>query len=281
MQRIAIIGDLIVDHTVFVEPSKIAQEAPIIAYRVLGEEFRNGGAGAVCDMAQALGVDARMIILKSATNIPVSRKTRLVCHGSRNPTIVARFDADARFEWGEGVIESVIEKTVEFDPTAIVISDYGKGTVTPGLVRQLRTATSAAILVDPYTVDWENYDGGHIIAPSRVAAEQFLADEDLRGFDAVIPKLDRDGCRLYGAGPVVSFGTQARSVADVTGAGDQFLATLAAHIGIGISLQRAVWIANLAAGMQVERAGIKPVKADELKTRIAQSDELALATADA
>ncbi len=42
--------------------------------------------------------------------------------------------------------------------------------------------------------------------------------------------------------------TQAREVFDVTGAGDTVISTLAASLGAGVSLERAMVLANLAAG---------------------------------
>jgi bifunctional ADP-heptose synthase (sugar kinase/adenylyltransferase) len=73
--------------------------------------------------------------------------------------------------------------------------------------------------------------------------------------------------------------TNDSGVVDVTGAGDQFLATLACQKGTGIGMKRAAWLANLAAGMQCERMGIVPVTAEELQARAAEIEELPLAVA--
>lgn len=274
--RVAVVGDLIIDHNIFVEPSKIAQEAPIIAYRILREERRNGGAGAVYDMIGAMGV-SRCIANIQAANLPVTRKYRYFCAGSRNPTIVARFDQDMNYELADELIDGICREIKEFDPNVIIASDYGKGTVSVSIMRTLRgLMPRAKIVVDPYTSDWSKYRGAaDIILPSRSAAADFLDDEDLLGFAAVITKLDAEGCRLYGAGPAESFATVARSVVDVTGAGDQFAATLACQLRPGVTLKRAVFAANVAAGMQVERMGIVPVTAVELQIRMDQIDSIA------
>lgn len=277
--RIAVLGDLILDHTITVEAGKIAQEAPIIAYKVLGESYRNGGAGAVNDMAIALGVQSQLVFIRSINNAPVSRKVRLVSAGSRNPTIVARFDADAEFEWTDEFRAALRHGLPKYGPDVVIISDYGKGMVDADLVREVRflLGNRVTILVDPYTSDWSKYEGADIILPSRAAlSHDFKRDGDLCGFACVVPKLDKDGCGVYGAGPMELFPTQARNVLDVTGAGDQFIATLAAHIGTGVSLKRAAWLANLAAGMQCERIGIVAVTAEELKCRADQVDEMEL-----
>jgi D-beta-D-heptose 7-phosphate kinase/D-beta-D-heptose 1-phosphate adenosyltransferase len=56
----------------------------------------------------------------------------------------------------------------------------------------------------------------------------------------------------------------AREVADVTGAGDTVIATLALGLAAGASLLDAARLANLAAGLVVARFGPAAVTADEL-----------------
>ncbi|MFP3435905.1 PfkB family carbohydrate kinase, partial [Paraburkholderia sp. SIMBA_061] len=55
-----------------------------------------------------------------------------------------------------------------------------------------------------------------------------------------------------------------RSVYDVTGAGDALLAMLAAALGNGADWPQAVMLANLAAGLEVERFGVVPIALDEV-----------------
>lgn len=278
--RIAVVGDLIVDHNIFVEPSKIAQEAPIIAYKVIRAEIKNGGAAAVSDMVLAMGCPSQIAFADAGA--PVTKKTRYFSAGSRNPTIVARFDQDVIYEIDALLVSQLQTAMLNYKPHVIIASDYGKGVVSPQMMRMLRTIPNAKLIADPYSADWSKYRGADVILPSRAAAEGFLESEDdeLSDFPAVVTKLDADGCRLYGAGPVQAFATMARSVVDVTGAGDQFAATLACQLRLGVTLPQAVWMANLAAGMQVERMGIIPVTAEELRVRAAQVGEMVLAAAE-
>ncbi len=279
---IVVIGDLIIDHTVYVEPSKIAQEAPIIAYKVKRDEFTHGGAGAVEAMIHALDAKVLSVTFAGREGFQATCKTRYVCAGSRNPTIVGRFDEDTMFEWTEETTTVFRDTLTRMQPKIVALSDYGKGVVRDGLAAEIRdVCPHATIVVDPYTSDWEKYDGADIILPSRAAAAGFLEDEDLRGFSAVVTKLDAEGCRLYGAGPVASFASNAMAVADVTGAGDQFLAAFVCSLGNGFSrhpLRDVVFVANVAAGMQCERMGIVPVTTEDLKKRLVQMNDLAAAS---
>lgn len=277
--RVAVVGDLMIDHNIFVEPLKIAQEAPIIAHRIIREERRAGGAAAVYEMVRAMEIDACVPNLLSQ-DIPTTRKYRYISAGSRNPTIVARFDSDMHYDLSDDLIDAICRDIAAFQPDVIIASDYGKGVISRKMMVRLREIPGARILVDPYTSDWIKYRGADVIVPSRLAADEFLDDEDLRGFAAVITKLDAEGVRLYGAGPIESFAATARSVVDVTGAGDQFIATLACLMRPGVSLRDAVFSANVAAGMQVERMGVVPVTAKDLRIRMAQCGEMALSSAD-
>lgn len=264
--RIAVIGDVIVDETIPVRPVKMAQEAPILAFTQTGAATRSfGGAGAVHQMLEALGCEAALYASRRDQNVTLKR--RFVTGGdSRNPAIVFRLDEDViaapptRTECGQ-----LMRDLKEFDPDMVILSDYGKGAVFDGLAEFIGDNLDATIAADPYSADWRKYRGADILLPSRAAAAEFLEDYDLRGFSAVVVKLDRDGCEIHGAGDPVRIPSSARFVFDVTGAGDQFAATFAAHRHLPI--REAVTMASIAAGIQVERAGIVPVTAHELEYR--------------
>jgi bifunctional ADP-heptose synthase (sugar kinase/adenylyltransferase) len=58
--------------------------------------------------------------------------------------------------------------------------------------------------------------------------------------------------------------TEARQIFDVTGAGDTVIATLALSHSVGIHLEEACILANLAAGVVVSKVGCVPCQYDEL-----------------
>jgi bifunctional ADP-heptose synthase (sugar kinase/adenylyltransferase) len=78
-------------------------------------------------------------------------------------------------------------------------------------------------------------------------------------------KLDPDGCELaYRQWHVVQIPARTRTVHDVIGAGDQFIAALTvAHIA-GLDWPAAAKFANTAAGLQVKRHGCVPLTLAEL-----------------
>jgi D-beta-D-heptose 7-phosphate kinase/D-beta-D-heptose 1-phosphate adenosyltransferase len=56
----------------------------------------------------------------------------------------------------------------------------------------------------------------------------------------------------------------AREIADVTGAGDTVIATLALAVAAGATMLEAAWLANQAAGLVVGKFGPATVSPDEL-----------------
>jgi D-beta-D-heptose 7-phosphate kinase/D-beta-D-heptose 1-phosphate adenosyltransferase len=65
--------------------------------------------------------------------------------------------------------------------------------------------------------------------------------------------------------------TQAKEVFDVTGAGDTVISTLAASLGAGVTLERAMMLSNLAAGVVVAKSGTATVSPRELERAIEQN----------
>ena len=83
--------------------------------------------------------------------------------------------------------------------------------------------------------------------------------------DAVMLTLDKQGLLLSeGRKKPVLSPTQARSVYDVTGAGDMVLAMAAAALANGADWQTITQLANTAAGLEVEKFGIVPIELDEI-----------------
>ena len=55
--KIAVVGDIMVDRSVFVKAKKICTEAPIPVFEEVGEEWSLGGAAGVAAMCKALSAE--------------------------------------------------------------------------------------------------------------------------------------------------------------------------------------------------------------------------------
>jgi D-beta-D-heptose 7-phosphate kinase/D-beta-D-heptose 1-phosphate adenosyltransferase len=168
---------------------------------------------------------------------------------------------------------------------ALLISDFAKGVCTPTLLRRL-IDRRLPVCIDPARIpDYTRYRGATLLTPNRVEAElatgrKIVTPEDglaaaseLRdrlNIAAVLVKLDRDGMALAALDqPARHFPTQPRAVCDVTGAGDLVLALLGLACASGLTWAEAIPLANLAAGLEVERLGVAPVTRAELRAALA------------
>jgi D-beta-D-heptose 7-phosphate kinase/D-beta-D-heptose 1-phosphate adenosyltransferase len=169
---------------------------------------------------------------------------------------------------------------------AVVLSDYGKGTLSDvrGLINACRDAAIPA-LVDPKGTDFSKYRGASLITPNQSEFEAVAGvcetdDELVRHARQMIDELDlaavlitrsEKGMLLVedGAEPVF-LSTQAREVYDVTGAGDTVIATLAGALASGQDLASAAALANLAAGLVVRKIGVAAVTPGEISAWLHQ-----------
>jgi D-beta-D-heptose 7-phosphate kinase/D-beta-D-heptose 1-phosphate adenosyltransferase len=135
-------------------------------------------------------------------------------------------------------------------------------------------------LVDPYgSADYDQYRGASLITPNRFEASQAAGlsietKEDARraaeflmktfDLDAAIITLDRDGAFVKAADVAELVPTRAKSVYDVTGAGDVVLAALAVGLAAHWDWLTAAQLANLAAGIAVGKFGTATVTIDEI-----------------
>ncbi|MFZ4576281.1 MAG: D-glycero-beta-D-manno-heptose 1-phosphate adenylyltransferase, partial [Phycisphaerales bacterium] len=135
------------------------------------------------------------------------------------------------------------------------------------------------VFVDPAKLtDYSKYRGATAITPNRTEAEHatglpthgdasiehntLVARKLLETLDleAVVLTLDKHGALLLTRdGLIESVPTVARQVYDVTGAGDMFLAGLAAARANRIAWRDSVRFANAAAGLEVEIFGVEPI----------------------
>jgi rfaE bifunctional protein kinase chain/domain len=217
---------------------------------------------------------------------PTTRKVRIVT--SRNQQ-VARIDYESDRE-ARGEIETALVAALDRaagSAKAIVISDYLKGTVTRPLVaRAVGIARDRAIpvLVDPKIPHLDYYSGATLLTPNnaeaetaahtsiRTDAEAMAAARAIRtrvGCKSVLITRGESGMWLLDDSNEGHIPAATREVADVTGAGDTVIATLALALAAGGDMAEAATLANAAAGVTVSKFGPTSVSLEELRSAIA------------
>lgn len=315
--RVLVVGDVVLDRYLTGAVERISPEAPIQVLRVEREEERLGCAGSVALMAAALGARTALVgvlgedeaaqrvrELAAAGGIEIDAvvepgrrtaiKTRHLARSHSTDQQVLRVDEETVGPVSracERALCAAVEARLP-QADAVLVSDYGKGAVTDGLLALLldrARARGLPVLVDPKGEDFGRYRGATCITPNRAearratgipvtdpasaerAAARLVEQADLA---FALVTLDREGMLLEPReGPALHLSTSPREVFDVAGAGDMVVSVLGLALAGGASPSEAAALANVAAGLEVEHVGVVPVTRDEIAARLATSLE--------
>ncbi|MEZ5306956.1 MAG: PfkB family carbohydrate kinase [Pyrinomonadaceae bacterium] len=170
---------------------------------------------------------------------------------------------------------------------AIVVSDYGKGLISESLMGEIMSTANEAgipVLADPKGLNFEKYRGARLLTPNKKEALEVSAlfgsdlltiDEignsiiENYGIDSLLITLGAEGMALFEKGaPAITIEALERNVFDVTGAGDTVISVLALGIASGFSVFDSAVIANLAAGVVIEKVGTSAISQAQLLTAL-------------
>jgi len=245
------------------------------------------------------GVERTHIVRARQYRTPV--KTRILAGGIHSAKQqVVRIDRDAAWPLSEDVSRAFAAKLAEAVSAcdAVVLSDYGSGLVTPALADRIRAAAARgstrrrAARPVPILVDSRyrllEYRGMTTCTPNESEVEQILGvqiDDDPDSLEqagrevlrrtrstAVLVTRGSRGMALFQRQqatvhiPIVGAG----DVADVTGAGDTVIATVALVLASGGSFEDAARLANYAGGLVVRKRGTATISAHELTGALSQ-----------
>ena len=302
--HIAVIGDLMIDHYIWGECKRISPEAPVQVVSTHKESTVLGGAGNVINNLHSL--DAKVSIfsvigndhhaheISSLLSKSPLEETSIINEDSRVTTkksrIIAsnqqviRFDSEtidnisltAQF----ALLEALKKNFFTYD--VILLSDYGKGVLTPSLTQDIINLAkdfNKPVLVDPKGLDYSKYKGATLLTPNKKEASlatqieiNDTASLQEAGFklkneldlDATLITLSEDGIALFEE-KMSTIPTVAREVYDVTGAGDTVLASLGVALASKLPLKEACEFANKAAAVVVAKVGSATVTLNEIE----------------
>ncbi len=304
-RRALILGDSMLDRYWWGRVYRISPEAPVPVVRKQRSTIAPGGAANVAANIAALrgeplllgligadstGQEFRTALLERGLNVDhlivdndraTTVKTRIIAHNQH----VVRVDEENTQPISSSLLRQVVDRLRSLLPSCdvVILSDYAKGFLIPELLREvIRDASqqNRRIVVDPKGGDYSRYDGAYVLTPNRMealiaagfpptqkdsspAAARLL--ETLR-VEAVLVTEGDEGMTLYdrsrNARHVPAL---ARTVYDVTGAGDTVIATLSLALAAGASLWAAAQLANVAAGLAVEQIGTTAVSSHSLR----------------
>lgn len=301
---IMVVGDVMLDRYWWGTVTRISPEAPVPVVRLERSSLAAGGAanvavnifglGCVPVLIGTVGADAEADLIRGAlsdagvspdflieiADRPTTVKTRVVAHGQQVVRVDSELDTPLTADDLERVAGRIKQAMREVD--LVVVSDYAKGLLSETVLCSIFASarkSGKSVLVDPKGKDFSKYRGASLLTPNRrEAAEACKLDDskdavDLAGqrllseaeVGAVLITRGEEGMTLFQADEKpLHLDATAREVYDVTGAGDTVIATMAAAIARGISLEAAAKMANTAAGLVVEQVGTTSVTAAEL-----------------
>ena len=226
----------------------------------------------------------------TVTDRPTITKQRLIGLAQhRHRQQLMRIDEESSESLSKTEHEKILQVYKENLPQAdiVCLQDYNKGLLVGGLCRKLIKLAGDAgkkVLIDPSLMrDYSKYEGATLITPNRSEASLAVGFEIKTETDAgraagelvgelklaaAAITLDKEGIFLKFGKKSEMIPTVPRQVYDVSGAGDMVLAAFAVSIASGCDYQTASQIANLAAGIQVEKTGPACVTIDELVSEV-------------
>ena len=206
--HILVVGDILLDHYLWGDATRISPEAPVPVVRVERDTYTVGGAGNVANNLRALGAtveiagvagtDAdgdRMLEILSSAGIDFDRnllrsdihtivKTRVMCRNQQlcrldrePPPAACALPAD----WVEKRLVDAVGRA-----DAVILSDYAKGVLDNAMIARIRDIAGPEKLValDPKPRSGLSFDGLGLITPNRVEALQLAGDIGVQSGDS-------------------------------------------------------------------------------------------------
>lgn len=250
-------------------------EGEIIAHKLLGHNYR-------------LSYDG--LIIKDP-DISTTVKTRLIAHNDH----VIRFDSESRVGIGyhqhSNIMNMLHDLILKSKIDAIVLEDYNKGVLTRTLISDIiaiANRNNVLTFVDPKQKNIKNYKHCTVFKPNKKELLDMYPEYDESKFldicdlaidemkcEYMVVTLSEDGILLVDKNLNKKYlTTKAKNIADVTGAGDSIIATLAVAYVSGATIEQACIIANHAAGIVCSKVGTVAVDMYELKNDVLNNENV-------
>jgi len=299
-KHILVIGDVMLDKYIWGSVDRISPEAPVPVVKVEKTDYHAGGAANVAENIHGLGGEVTLIgligddpygetlhsMLKKdhrysfqsliEANHQTTVKTRVMVQGQQ----VVRMD-DEITDHPSSEITDALKVSITKSLTAvdgIILQDYEKGIFSKEMIQWIMieaNQNSIPVYVDPKETNYSAYSGARLFKPNLSefyknvdsssafdsAAKSLRSDNQ---YEILLVTLGSNGMTLFYDKEKKKIPTQARSVHDVSGAGDTVIATFVLCDLCGVEPSDSAWLANIAAGRVCEEVGVVPVNTNTL-----------------
>lgn len=303
-RKIVVIGDLMLDRYLWGDVQRISPEAPVPVLHLKRRTESAGGAANVARNLSALGLDVHLVgvtgddperaaLIQALNEFPVRTQAVLIARDRSTTTKtrvignhqqMIRIDDERTSNIAAGEHKALLDHVRALLPeaSALVLSDYAKGVLSPALCKDLikeARARQVPVLADPKGKSFAKYCGATLITPNVAELTQatgltspdisllLSAAGNLRrdlSLDLLVLTLSELGMALIDEKGNRQIPAVAREVFDVSGAGDTVIATFAAGLAAELGAVDTSHLANLAAGVVVGKLGTAPITKSEL-----------------
>lgn len=264
--KILVLGDALEDVFYISTSTKTSAEVDIPVYSVVDVKTFPGGAANIVRSLENLGFDCDFLYGLNS-NLGVPQKCRIF----NNNTQVARFDLNDKVDsiWTE-----FLDPKLTQSYKAIVVGDYGKGSVTGEILDKLVDYSQkfhCPLFIhtkrNPITL-WTTNSKLTTLFCNFVEWERFA--EQYNMFDNVVRTDGENGVQLVSKGKILKeVDALAPRVVDVNGAGDVFMATyIARSVGTDLVVSHppsALEFASVASAIAIQRLYTSYIEFQELK----------------
>ena len=302
------LGDIMLDKYIYGHIGRISPEAPVPVIQYTTEKCMLGGAGNAFRNLISLSGSTHTVIsvvgndpegrqveelLRSAGSRfflvkqdgrTTTTKSRLIASSGQQ---VLRLDKEDTQEFSSETYTQVLDAFEKVLPGAdlVLLSDYGKGFFTKGLLQEIIGRCSRLgkkVAIDPRGSDFAKYAGAFLIKPNRrelhdatrmpvesideviEATTRMLTECDIANAIVTLSgdgmvHVSRDGRALLDK-PV-----DTREVYDVTGAGDTALSAISLGLAAEAPFDVVLQIANMASQIVVGKAGTATASGNEIR----------------
>ncbi len=294
--RVLVVGDLVLDEFIWGKAERISPEAPVPVVWAQTQSYMPGGASNVANNIASLGGQASLCgvvgedsyadvllgrlrdrgvdtdgVLAEAGR-PTTVKTRIIAAHQQ----VVRVDREETHPLTDASVRRLLEvvRRKMPDVDAVVVEDYGKGVVTPAVLKGVIAAArrrDKIVTVDPKIEHFKYYKGVTAMTPNEKEAAagagiKVTTDADVEeagrrllarsGARGILITLGEKGMKLFKGSRVTHIPTVAQEVFDVSGAGDTVIAVFTLALASKVRMEDAAEIANVAAGIVVGKIGV-------------------------
>ncbi|MEC7730780.1 MAG: PfkB family carbohydrate kinase [Candidatus Neomarinimicrobiota bacterium] len=299
-KHLLVVGDVMLDKYIWGTTDRISPEAPVPVVHIENVDYHAGGAANVARNISGLGGRVSLVgligndstgstlktilaaddlsdhYLVSDPRRITTVKTRIIAQGQHVVRLDDEDDALASADTTAAIKEIMTPLLGEVD--GILLQDYNKGVLSAELISWIIARANedcTPVYVDPKKHHFSSYQGARLFKPNyteylsviRTGVDLETAGEAYRKeneFEVLLITRGADGMSLFQDGNYIRISTRARSVHDVSGAGDTVIATFALNDVCGLEPTDSAMLANLAAGKVCEAVGVVPVTSHSL-----------------